>query len=174
VATKDPEAAKRARVLRDWGQERRYERSVLGYNYRMDGLQDAFLRAKLSHLAAWTEAHRSRAARYNELLKDSGPILPVELAGNKSAYHIYGVRHPARDRLRTALAEREIATGLHYPIPIHLQPAYATLGHKEGDFPVSESIGREELSLPLYPELIMAQQEEVSGALMAQLADAPQ
>lgn len=173
VATKDPEAAKQVRVLRDWGQERRYEHSVLGYNYRMDGLQGAFLRAKLNHLDAWTEARRNHAERYNELLKDSDLVLPVEGPGNKSAYHIYGIRHPERDRLRAALAERDIATGLHYPIPIHLQPAYSALGYREGEFPVSESIAREELSLPLFPELTMEQQEEVAGILLAQLADAP-
>jgi dTDP-4-amino-4,6-dideoxygalactose transaminase len=106
-------------------------------------------------------------------LRNSGLILPVERTGNKSAYHIYGIRHTHRDRLRQALAQKEIATGLHYPIPIHLQPAYRSLGYREGDFPVSESIGREELSLPLYPELTVAQQDEVSGVLLAQLAGGP-
>jgi len=169
VVTNDGEVARQIRVLRDWGQETRYEHSVLGFNYRMDGLQGALLRVKLDHLNAWTEARRACAAYYQELLAGNSFVLPYEQPNNRSVYHVYGIRHHDRDKLRLALADREIGTGLHYPIPIHLQGAYASLGYRKGDFPVSESVAREELSLPLFPELTREQQEEVAAALQAGL-----
>lgn len=172
VVTNDPEAAKLVRMLRDWGQETRYRHAVLGYNYRMDGLQGAFLNVKLGHLDAWNKARRACAKHYDALLGDMDLLLPVEAPGNHSVYHVYAVRHRERDRLRSALADHQIATGLHYPVPVHLQGAYHFLGFREGDFPVSESIAREELSLPLFPELTPEQQDRVATALETALEDA--
>ncbi len=171
VVTNDPAAAKQVRMLRDWGQETRYRHAVIGFNYRMDGLQGAFLRVKLGHLQAWNEARRAGAKRYEGLLKSSDLLLPAERPENRSVYHVYAVRHRQRDRLRAALADHGIATGLHYPVPVHLQEAYRYLGHETGDFPVSESIALEELSLPLYPELTPEQQDRVANAIATALED---
>jgi len=140
-------------MLRDWGQERKYHHVFKGYNYRMEGMQGAILRVKLRHLEAWTETRRARAARYDELFRDTGVQTPTVVPYARHVYHIYGVRVPHRDGLQQGLQSREIQTGIHYPIPVHLLPAYADLSYAPGDFPCSEHIAAEELSLPIYPEL---------------------
>jgi dTDP-4-amino-4,6-dideoxygalactose transaminase len=165
AVTSNPEYARTMRVLRDWGQERKYEHRLKGFNYRMDGIQGAILRVKLRRLESWTEARRSRAALYERLLKDAGVATPVAAAGVRHVYHVYTVRAAERDRLRGALAERGISSGVHYPIPVHLQPAHADLGHRAGDFPHAERAAAEVLSLPIFPELSDAQVQEIAGAV---------
>ncbi len=165
VVTSNPELAKTVRVLRDWGQERRYEHRLKGFNYRMDGIQGAVLRVKLAHLEAWTAARRSRAALYDVLLQ-GGPIrTPVARPENRHVYHVYVVRTTDRPRLAQTLAEQQVHYGIHYPIPVHLQEAHRDLGYTSGDFPVSESIAHEVLSLPMFPELTNTQVETVAAAV---------
>jgi dTDP-4-amino-4,6-dideoxygalactose transaminase len=166
IVTSDDAAAEKMRMLRDWGQEQRYHHVVKGFNYRMDGIQGAVLRVKLRHLEDWTEARRRVARHYDALLASSRVVVPPhEVAGRRHVYHIYAVRSPDRDDLRRLLQADGIHTGLHYPIPVHLQKAHADLGHKPGDFPVSEAAAREEFSLPIYPEMTQRQVEQVAAAL---------
>lgn len=153
AATNDADLAEKMRLLRNWGQSRRYEHDSLAYNYRMDGIQGAVLRVKLQYLEDWTERRRSRARLYQSLLADSPVRVASELPGRRHVYHILSVFHPERDRLQEHLNRQGIQTGIHYPNPVHLQKAYAALGHNRGDFPVSERIAAEQLSLPIYPEL---------------------
>jgi dTDP-4-amino-4,6-dideoxygalactose transaminase len=165
VVTNNPEHARTLRLLRNWGEERRYHHQLRGYNYRMEGLQGAILRVKLRHLEEWTEARRARAARYSELLRGSEVQTPAEMPYARHVFHIYAVRSPQRDALQKSLQAAGVQTGIHYPIPVHLQPAYADLGYKAGDFPVAERLAQEVLSLPLYPEQTPAQIEEVVAAV---------
>jgi len=129
----------------------------VGFNYRMEGIQGAVLGVKLPHLQKWTDERRRVAHRYHELLKDTPLQLPTEAAGCDSAYHLYVVRHPQRDKLKEHLDANGVGCALHYPVPLHLQKCYAKLGYKPGDFPVAEKAARECLSLPIYPELTDAQ-----------------
>jgi dTDP-4-amino-4,6-dideoxygalactose transaminase len=161
AVTSSPERAARMRVLRDWGQDTKYEHTYKGYNYRMDALQGAILRVKLRHLEAWTDLRRSRARLYDRLLADGPVKTPLERAGCRHVYHVYTVRTPERDRLQASLRERGISTGIHYPIPVHLQRAHADLGYRRGDFPHAERAAAEVLSLPMFPEMSDAQVEEV-------------
>jgi dTDP-4-amino-4,6-dideoxygalactose transaminase len=165
AVTNNPEYANTMRMLRDWGQERRYHHVLKGYNYRMDGIQGAILRVKLRHLDKWTEARRSHAALYDELLADSGLKTPTAMPYSYHVYHVYAVRVPQRERLQQQLSEQGIQTGIHYPIPVHLQQAYADLGYRLGDFPYSELAANEVLSLPMYAELSEEQLKIVSTAL---------
>jgi len=165
VVTSHEPHARAVRMLRDWGQSERYRHVVQGFNYRMDGLQGAILGVKLRHLDGWTEARRQRAALYNQLLVDGGVCPPVEAPGAKHVYHIYAVRSSERDALQRSLTERGIQTGLHYPIPVHLQPAHADLGYRQGQFPNAEAAARETLSLPMYPELTDEQVGSVAEAI---------
>jgi dTDP-4-amino-4,6-dideoxygalactose transaminase len=165
VTTDSAEGAGLLRVLRDQGQERKYEHARVGFNARMDAFQGAVLRVKLRHLPAWTEARRARAAAYGKALEGSGVAPPVELPGRRHVYHLYTVRTRERERLREGLAARGIATGIHYPIPLHLQAALADLGHLRGDFPEAEAAAREVMSLPLYPELPEDAPERVGAAI---------
>ena len=169
AVTSDAALAEDMRMRRSWGERRRYEHSVRGFNYRMDGIQGAVLGVKLKHLDAWTEARRSRAAVYREKLAGTPAQLPEERAGVRHVYHIYAVRLPQRDAWRAWLTERQIGNGVHYPIPVHLQPAYADLGYRPGAFPVSEDVASEVLSLPIYPELTAAQIDEIAQVLKAGL-----
>ncbi len=153
VTTSDPALAERIRVLRDWGQTRKYEHEVKGGNHRMDAVQAAVLRVKLRHLDAWTDARRQRAARYDELLQQAEVVTPRAGGNGRHVYHLYVVQCEDRDALKLALERQGIMTGIHYPKPVHLQPAYANLGYKAGDFPAAERVARRVLSLPLYPEL---------------------
>lgn len=165
VVTNNPEYARTMRMLRDWGQERRYHHILKGYNYRMDGIQGAILRVKLRYLDQWTEARRTHAALYDELLANSGVKTPVVMPYSHHVYHIYAVRSPQRDTLQQKLTEKGIRTGIHYPIPVHLQPAYADLGYKLGDFPYSEAAANQVLSLPMYAELSSEQIKIVSTSV---------
>ena len=167
VVTSDPALATKIRVMRSWGEERRYEHSVKGFNYRMDGIQGAILRVKLRHLEAWTEARRARAADYARAFAGSGVGTPVARPDCRHVYHVYAVRLSQRDSTRAALQASGIQTGVHYPIPIHLQPAHADLGYRPGDFPVSEEAASQVLSLPMFPELTVEQVEQVAAAVLA-------
>lgn len=166
VVTNEDEYMKTIRMLRDWGQEQRYHHTLKGFNYRMDGIQGAILRVKLRHLDKWTEARRQRARRYSALLAGPSRVrTPVEAPDRRHVYHVYAIRTHDRDGLQRALQAEGIQTGLHYPIPVHLQKAHLDLGYKAGDFPVSEAAAREVLSLPIYPEMTMRQVEQVVAAL---------
>ena len=151
--------------LRDWGAEKKYHHEVKGYNYRLEGMQGAILRVKLRHLEAWTEARRGQAIRYGELLRGSGVCLPQAMGYARHVYCVYTIRTANRDRIQEDLRKREIQTGIHYPIPVHLQPAYADLGYSRGDFPVAEQACAEVLALPIYPEMTDSQLQQVAIAL---------
>jgi len=161
VTTNDDAIAERVRVLRDHAQSTKYRHEELGFNYRMDGLQAAVLSVKLRYLDRWNSARKDLAARYHSLLADTTLTLPEEADGRHHVWHLYVTRHPERDRLRQGLTEAGIETGLHYPIPVHLQPAYSYLQHRTGNFPVAEGAARDCLSLPLYPELTAEEQIRV-------------
>lgn len=161
VVTDHPDIAKRVRMQRDWGQEQKYHHVLPGFNYRMDEIQAAILRVKLTYLEEWTEARRNCARLYDRLLLEKGVTPPHCLAYNRHVYHIYAIRVGERSALQQFLSERGIATGLHYPFPIHLLPAYADLGYEQRDFPEAEQAAQEVLSLPMYPELPHACIEEV-------------
>jgi dTDP-4-amino-4,6-dideoxygalactose transaminase len=165
VLVNDPEVGRRLRRLRNGGQADRYRHEVAGLNSRLDELQAAILRAKLRHLDRWTERRRALAARYGDGLATAAVTLPREQPYARAVYHLYVVRHPRRDALAAALRERGIGTLVHYPIPLHLQPAFAGLGARRGDFPVAERAAGEILSVPLYPEMTDAQAEAVIGAI---------
>jgi dTDP-4-amino-4,6-dideoxygalactose transaminase len=166
AVTNDDATAAKIRMLRDWGQEQRYHHTLKGFNYRMDGIQGAILRVKLRHLEKWTEARRTNARLYTTLLKNVEAVAaPTEAADRRHVYHIYAVRSDDREALRQSLDAAGIATGLHYPIPVHLQKAHADLGHRKGDFPVSEKLASEVLSVPLYPELTSEQIATVVDAI---------
>ena len=167
ATTSNAEYAHKMRMLRDWGAERKYEHRLKGYNYRMDGIQGAILRVKLRHLEAWTEARRSRAALYDELLGDAQLGTPVVRPGCRHVYHVYTLRTPGRDMLAERLRAEGIQTGIHYPVPVHLQPAHADLGYRAGDFPNAERAAGEVLSLPLYPELTDDQVRTIARAVLA-------
>lgn len=153
VLTNSAEYARKVRMMRDWGQEERYHHVTTGFNYRMEAIQGAILRVKLRHLERWTEARRSRAALYDQLLADAPVDTPRAMAYARHVYHIYAVRCADRTALQQALGARGVQTGLHYPIPVHLQPAHADLGYRERQFPCAEAAARQVLSLPLYPEI---------------------
>lgn len=166
VVTDDDAHAQTIRMLRDWGQEQRYHHTLKGFNYRMDGIQGAILRVKLRHLERWTEARRALARRYSDLLRSvPGVLEPKEVTGRRHVYHVYAIRTDDRDGLQRTLQAESIQTGLHYPIPVHLQKAHADLGHKPGDFPVSEAAARTVLSLPIYPEMTARQVDQVVAAI---------
>jgi dTDP-4-amino-4,6-dideoxygalactose transaminase len=162
VTTNDPDIAARIRMLRDHGQGRKYSHDVEGYNGRLDAMQAAFLHVKLAHLAEWNAARRARAAYYDRLLTSvPGVIAPHQPPWSEPVYHLYVVRVADREGLMAHLAAAGIGTGVHYPIPLHLQQAYRALGYKAGDFPVSERVAAEVVSLPMYPNLAAAQQDRV-------------
>jgi dTDP-4-amino-4,6-dideoxygalactose transaminase len=165
VLVNDPEVARRLRRLRNGGQSDRYRHEVSGINSRLDEVQAAILRAKLRHLDDWTERRRALAARYRDGLAGVGVVLPQEQTYARAVYHLYVVRHPRRDALASALRERGVGTLVHYPIALHLQPAFASLGGRRGDFPVAEKAAGEILSIPLYPEMTDAQAEAVIRAI---------
>ncbi|HOK44777.1 MAG TPA: DegT/DnrJ/EryC1/StrS family aminotransferase [Bryobacteraceae bacterium] len=166
VVTNNPEYARKIRMLRDWGAEQKYQHVLKGYNYRLEGIQGAILRVKLRHLEAWTEARRGHAALYSERLAASGLRLPASVPNTRHVFHVYGVFTPERDQLREALNRQGIQTGIHYPIPVHLLPAYADLGYQPGSLPHSERAAREELSLPMFAELTEEQIGRVCDAVL--------
>ncbi len=165
IVTDDDAVAERLRSLRDHAQSRRYHHAELGFNYRMDGFQGAVLGVKLKYLNRWTEQRRRLADRYLEHLSGLPLKLPVEAPGREHAWHLFVALHPHRDRIRSELEARGIQTGLHYPIPVHLQEAYSHLDHKLGDFPVAEQVARDCFTLPMFPELTETQQDRVIRAL---------
>ncbi|HKA50688.1 MAG TPA: DegT/DnrJ/EryC1/StrS family aminotransferase [Candidatus Dormibacteraeota bacterium] len=161
VVTNDAELARTVRTLRHWGQVSRYVHELKGFNYRLHELQAAILRVKLRHLDDWTEGRRAHARRYDQLL--AGVVrTPVELPYARHVYHVYVIRSDERESLARALEAEGIHTGVHYPVPVHLQPAWADLGYAPGSFPVSEQAAREVLSLPMYPELPAHELERVA------------
>ena len=167
AVTDDPQLAATMRSLRAWGEETRYTHTRRGFNYRMDGIQGAVLGVKLRHLERWTDARRQRAAVYAGSLADTGVVVPQVRPGARHVFHVFAVRVPHRDAVRAQLTEAGVQTGIHYPIPLHLQPAYRDLGYTAGDFPVAERVANDVLSLPLFPELTDGQIEMISGVIRA-------
>jgi len=169
LTAEDDGLAKRARLLRTHGMEPRYYHQLVGANFRMDALQAAILRVKAPHLDRWTEGRRANAARYRTLFRDAGLVgdvrLPSEPADCRHIYNQFVIRVGNRDGLRAHLDERGIGTEIYYPVPFHMQPCFADLGHRRGDFPKSERAASESLALPIYSELTAAQQEAVVGAI---------
>jgi dTDP-4-amino-4,6-dideoxygalactose transaminase len=191
VATNDEGVANKICMLRDHGQAKKYYHEFEGYNGRLDSIQTGILRAKLRHLTDWNEKRRQNAFRYNQLLNgvipqhgstaapqhsttgasasnlqpltsNSAIITPFEPSWTKAVYHLYIIRTKKRDELQKYLTENGIGTGLHYPIPLHLQKAYSNLGYVEGDFPITEKVASEILSLPMYPQITTDQQQYVA------------
>jgi dTDP-4-amino-4,6-dideoxygalactose transaminase len=153
ITTDDDSIARRLRHLRDHAQIDKYRHEELGFNYRMDEIQGAILSVKLRYLDDWNAARSKIATTYKNKLAETAVTLPTESANRRHAWHLFVVRSPDRDRLRDGLSKASIGTGLHYPIPLHLQPAYARLDYRQGDFPVAEKLARECLSLPMFPGL---------------------
>lgn len=153
ITTNDPDLAEKARLYRNHGHKSKYEHAVMGYNSRLDEIQAAILRIRLKRLAEYNKARRAVASKYKELLKDTPLTLPAELEGRRHVYHLYVVRSRERDALQQYLTEAGIGSGIHYKNPVHLQEALASYGYKKGDFPITEEICGEILSLPVYPEL---------------------
>jgi len=165
VTTSNAEYARTVRMLRDWGQDRKYHHVLRGFNYRMEAFQGAILRVKLRHLERWTEARRAIVGKYNQLLAGSGVERPTEMPWARHVYQLYTLRTDHRDTMQEALQKQGIQTGIHYGVPVHLQPAYANLGYRRLALPQSEKAAAEVLSLPLYPEMTNDQVETVSQAL---------
>ncbi len=166
VTTNDDALAAKMKMIRDHGSSKKYYHAMWGHNYRLDGIQGAVLGVKLPHLHSWTEARRRHARRYSEQLEGMGDlIVPVQHPRAKHVYHLYVVQTIGRDELQTYLASRDIATGLHYPLPLHLQEAYKYLGYTKGDFPVTEKVASRGLSLPMFAELTNDQIDEVVQAI---------
>ena len=165
VVTNDVKFAQQIRMLRDHGSVKKYEHSFPGYNLRMEGLQGGFLAAKLPYLDEQNEARRGAAETYKRLLANSDIVPPEVMPNAKHIYHLYIVQADDRDALKQYLAEQGIETGLHYPVPLHLQKAYADLGYRAGDFPIAESLARRILSLPMFPTITREQIEYVCSAV---------
>ena len=161
IVTDDADLAKKLRFTRDHGQNPQYYYHFIGGNFRLDGFQGAILRVKLRHLAAWTAARQARAARYDRELAGSAVQVPPVDPRCEHVYHQYTVRCSRRDGLQKHLADAGIGSGVYYPLPLHLQPCFAYLGHKEGACPVAEQAAKEVLSLPISPEMSEAQQSHV-------------
>jgi dTDP-4-amino-4,6-dideoxygalactose transaminase len=170
VTTNDDAIAAKVAKLRNHGREGKYEHEMVGYNERMDTLQAAILNVKLPHLNGWNEMRRTHAAEYGAALAGAEVELPTVARDCKHVYHLFVIRHPNRDDLQKFLKEKGIATGVHYPLPLHLQPAYADLGYKQGDFPVTEKVAKEILSLPMFPEMTSGMVSEVAAAIREFLA----
>jgi dTDP-4-amino-4,6-dideoxygalactose transaminase len=162
VVTNNPGVARTVRMFRDHGQERKYHHALVGFNARMDGFQGAVLSAKLRHLPAWTAARRDHAAAYTATLAGTERITtPFEAPYGSAVYHIYAVLVPNRDEVAADLASVGVQCGIHYPVPLHLQCAYQSLGYQRGQFPIAERLARDTLSLPMYAELTDAQRGRV-------------
>ena len=172
ITTNDQTLAVRMKMIRDHGQAKKYYHDIEGYNGRLDSIQAGWLSVKLRQLAKWNESRRALAHRYHELLAEAkdGIVLPVEASWTKGVYHLYVVRVQDREALQSALAEAGIGTGIHYPIPLHLQKAYAGLNYQQGDFPVTERVAAEIVSLPMFPQLNDSQQKEVAARVLEVLS----
>jgi dTDP-4-amino-4,6-dideoxygalactose transaminase len=167
ITTNNEAIATRIRHLRDHAQLEKYRHEELGYNYRMDEMQGAILAVKLRHLDVWNAARTAVAKNYLERLSETPIILPTEAIGRRHVWHQFVIRSPDRDALRRDLSQAAIATGLHYPVPLHLQPAYKDLGRRAGDFPISERLAEECLSLPIFPELRETEVDRVCRAVIS-------
>jgi dTDP-4-amino-4,6-dideoxygalactose transaminase len=167
ITTNDEGLARKSKMLRDHGSAKKYYHDVEGYNGRLDSIQAGLLRIKLRHLAKWNEQRRGCARIYNELLApmSGSVVVPREPSYSKSVYHLYVVRTPYRDELQKHLTEAGIGTGIHYPVPVHLQRAYASMGWKSGDFPESEAAADQILSLPMFAGLTADQQNQVAETI---------
>lgn len=173
VVTNQPDLARKVALLRDWGQETKYNHVAAGYNYRMDGIQGAVLNVKMNHIEAWTERRRAVALDYDRRLAELSITKPQPPSHSRHVYHVYALCLPRRDETSSALQRAGIVVGIHYPVPVHLQKAYAGLGYSSGDFPITEHLARQFLSLPIYPELQPEQVAEVVSQLeKAQLVEA--
>lgn len=166
VLTDDADLAAKVRALGNYGSNVKYHHPETGFNSRLDTLQAVVLSAKLRRLASWNQARRHAAARYDELLADLEEVVrPVTLAGNEHVWHLYVIRVPERDQVLRELHDADIGAGIHYPVPVHLQGAFASLGKGPGSYPVAEQAANEILSLPMYAEITSEQQQEVVDAL---------
>jgi dTDP-4-amino-4,6-dideoxygalactose transaminase len=166
LITNDASIARRARSLRDHAQSQRYLHDEVGYNYRMDSFQGAVLAIKLKHLDEWNKARINCARQYAELLKTSPYKLPADISDSECVWHCYVIETPERDCVRSALQDAGIQSAVHYPVPIHLQRAYAHLGYRAGDLPVTEALCERCLSLPIYPELSEEEMSRVASVLL--------
>ena len=164
ATTNDPAMAARMKMIRDHGQAKKYYHDIEGYNGRLDSIQAGWLSVKLRHLEKWNELRRAHAHRYHELLAEAKDaiVVPMEASWTKGVYHLYVVRVADREAFQAALAQAGIGTGIHYPIPLHLQKAYESLNFKQGDFPVTERVAAEIVSLPMFPQMTSEQVDEVS------------
>jgi len=169
VTTNDDTLARRARLLRTHGMEPKYYHHLVGANFRMDAIQAAVLRVKAPHLAAWTEGRRANAARYRSLFSAAGldgiVTLPAEPPDRRHIFNQFVIRTPERDALKRHLDERGVGNEIYYPVPFHLQPCFAHLGHRRGDFPHAERAAAESLAIPIYGELTLEQQQAVVSAV---------
>ena len=166
VLCQNPEDEAEIKLLRNWGAQEKYLHEKRGFNYRLDSIQSAILRVKLRSLRSWARRRHVIASLYLQRLKGAPLILPTERPGSVHAYHVFAVRVRERDAVAAQLRLKGIETGNHYPLPVHLQPAYRDLGYVQGSFPVSEKIAQETLSLPIYPEMSDAQVEYVAESLI--------
>ena len=166
TTTNNDEYARKIRMLRDWGAEKKYMHVLKGYNMRLEGMQGAILRVKLKYLEKWTEARREAAKRYDALFAGTGVATPFVQDKSRHVYHIYSTRTTKRQEWQDAMNAKGIQSGIHYPIAIHNLPAYEDLGYKNGDFPHAEQAAAEQLSLPMYPELTPEMQAEVAAAVI--------
>jgi dTDP-4-amino-4,6-dideoxygalactose transaminase len=166
LITNDASIAQRARSLRDHAQSQKYLHDEIGYNYRMDSFQGAVLAIKLKHLDEWNKARIDCARQYTELLKASSYRLPADISDSECVWHCYVIETPERDRVRAALEDVGIQSAVHYPVPIHLQKAYAHLNYRTGDLPVTEAVCERCLSLPIYPELSKENISRVASVLL--------
>jgi dTDP-4-amino-4,6-dideoxygalactose transaminase len=169
VTTNDSALAKKISMLRDHGQAEKYYHDIEGYNGRLDAIQAGLLHVKLSHLAKWNAQRRERAAEYSRLFAAAEEVVttPFEPTWSRAVYHLYVVRSDARDGLMKQLKKAGIGTGIHYPIPLHLQKAYAAMGYRKGDFPITEKAATEIVSLPMFPQLTFEQQARVVEEILA-------
>ncbi|CAA7613654.1 Pleiotropic regulatory protein [Candidatus Terasakiella magnetica] len=170
IVSSDPEIMQTVRMLRDWGQAKKYDHVLKGFNARLDEIQAAVLRVKLKYIEGWTEGRRTAGSRYASGLSGVGIGIPCPPADRRHVYHVYAIRSPDRDGLQAKLQDAGVSTGIHYPVPVHLQKAYADLGGKAGDLPVTEALGREWLSLPMFAELEPAQADAVIAAVKTAVA----
>jgi dTDP-4-amino-4,6-dideoxygalactose transaminase len=164
ITTNDEVMAARMKMIRDHGQAKKYYHDIEGYNGRLDSIQAGLLAVKLRHLSSWNESRRSHAHHYHQSLAEVQDLIvtPVEAPWTKGVYHLYVVRVHEREALQATLAEVGIGTGIHYPIPLHLQKAYQYLNYKQGSFPVTERIAAEIVSLPIFPQMTNDQVDEVA------------
>jgi dTDP-4-amino-4,6-dideoxygalactose transaminase len=175
ITTNDPKLADTCKMIRDHGQAKKYYHDIEGYNGRLDSIQTGILSVKLKHLAGWNAKRRERATEYNRLLAaaDARVRTPYEPSSSRAVYHLYVVRTDDRDGLMAHLSKAGIGTGIHYPIPLHRQRAYASLGYNAGDFPVCEKVAAEIVSLPMYPQLTKDQQAKVVDEILAFTSKSP-